>query len=233
MRPALDLDALDGALARPAWPPPPVVELVAAPMAPPAVVEPVVAWVEPAPLPPEPAPARVEPAPRPWGLWIGAIGLAALALGIGLWMISGSEVEEALPETAPAVALAPAPEAALALAPVPEPAPPPTPAPPPEDWVVPFAYNRATLPAGLSPPLALRDCAAVQVTGYTCALGSDEANLALSQRRAEAVAGALEGLGIPADRLKVQGRGAADPLGDNRTSEGRRQNRRALVHCIP
>lgn len=69
----------------------------------------------------------------------------------------------------------------------------------------------------------------VRVDGFTDSVGSDESNLALSERRAQAFAQALIARGVPADRLIVTGRGEADPVADNSTPAGRQQNRRVEV----
>src|SRR5690606_23886654 len=56
--------------------------------------------------------------------------------------------------------------------------------------------------------------------------GTDAINVPLSQRRAGAVTQYLAGQGVAADRLMAQGRGAANPVGDNGTAQGRALNRR-------
>jgi OOP family OmpA-OmpF porin len=68
------------------------------------------------------------------------------------------------------------------------------------------------------------------VLGYSDSSGGDAANQALSQKRADAVKDYLVSRhGIDAARITTEGRGSADPVGDNATDEGRRQNRRAVV----
>ncbi len=62
--------------------------------------------------------------------------------------------------------------------------------------------------------------------GYTDSTGTDAINVPLSQRRASAVTQHLAGQGVAADRLTAEGRGAANPVGDNATAEGRALNRR-------
>jgi len=64
------------------------------------------------------------------------------------------------------------------------------------------------------------------IEGYTDDSGRDLDNLALSQRRAEAVKAWLVEAGIDAPRLTPLGRGENSPVGDNKTEAGRRQNRR-------
>lgn len=71
----------------------------------------------------------------------------------------------------------------------------------------------------------------VRIEGHTDTVGTDESNMSLSQRRAEAASAYLrEKFGIPAARLEAVGRGESEPLirtGDN-VSEPR--NRR--VHVV-
>ncbi len=69
----------------------------------------------------------------------------------------------------------------------------------------------------------------ISITGYTDANGSEAYNLALGSRRASAVKDYLMKKGIPGEQLVINSRGEADPLGDNRTEEGRAGNRRAEV----
>ncbi len=64
------------------------------------------------------------------------------------------------------------------------------------------------------------------VAGHTDDTGSLDANMTLSQQRADAVAKALASRGISAAQLIARGIGPLAPLGNNRTDEGRRLNRR-------
>ena len=66
----------------------------------------------------------------------------------------------------------------------------------------------------------------VEIQGHTDSQGSDRANLKLSQRRADAVRVYLIKRGITSDRMVAKGYGETTPIADNRTSEGRAQNRR-------
>lgn len=67
---------------------------------------------------------------------------------------------------------------------------------------------------------------AVVVGGHTDAVGSDQYNLRLSDRRAKSVKAYLIGQGIAAERLDVKAYGESAPVADNDTDEGRAQNRR-------
>jgi outer membrane protein OmpA-like peptidoglycan-associated protein len=66
----------------------------------------------------------------------------------------------------------------------------------------------------------------VEVRGYTDSVGSDDYNIGLSERRAQAVFDFLVGQGIDANRMLVRGYGKSNPVASNATDEGRQQNRR-------
>jgi outer membrane protein OmpA-like peptidoglycan-associated protein len=69
----------------------------------------------------------------------------------------------------------------------------------------------------------------VSIEGHTDDRGADDANQVLSERRASSVRDALVALGADAARFQVVGRGEANPLADNATTEGRARNRRVEV----
>lgn len=69
----------------------------------------------------------------------------------------------------------------------------------------------------------------VRIEGFADARGSEQYNLRLSLRRAEAFRDALVAHGVSQDRIEVQGLGKAFPLATNRTAAGRQQNRRIEV----
>lgn len=60
----------------------------------------------------------------------------------------------------------------------------------------------------------------VQLKGYTDAKGEDAYNLALSQRRADAVKTWLTAHGVPDARLQATGFGEADPVAPNQKPDG-------------
>jgi len=66
----------------------------------------------------------------------------------------------------------------------------------------------------------------VLVEGHTDAIGTDEYNLALSQKRAQAVSDFLASQGVAAKRLSWEGYGKTRPVADNYTDVGRQKNRR-------
>jgi len=66
----------------------------------------------------------------------------------------------------------------------------------------------------------------VQIVGYTDNKGRADANLVISNARAQAVYNALVTRAVDAKRFIVSGVGSAQPIGDNRTAKGRDQNNR-------
>jgi len=69
----------------------------------------------------------------------------------------------------------------------------------------------------------------ISIEGHTDSQGAAASNLALSQRRAEAVRRLLEEAGLPGSRLTATGKGQVDPVADNATAEGRARNRRVEI----
>ena len=67
------------------------------------------------------------------------------------------------------------------------------------------------------------------VVGYTDSRGSDKHNQKLSENRAEAVKRYLVGEAVAPERITSEGKGEADPVGDNKTKEGQFQNRRVVL----
>ena len=66
----------------------------------------------------------------------------------------------------------------------------------------------------------------IAIKGYTDSRGSEEFNLNLSSMRAAEVAKYLNHHGIDYNRLRWEGMGSQNPVGDNNTPEGRDLNRR-------
>jgi len=69
----------------------------------------------------------------------------------------------------------------------------------------------------------------VRIEGHTDSTGSASYNESLSQRRADAVAMALEHRGIPQSQIQAVGRGMSAPVAGNDTSAGRQQSRRVEI----
>ena len=102
------------------------------------------------------------------------------------------------------------------------------------DFVINFSSDSAEVPATT---VALLQNAAddlkqlpaghvLEIAGYTDNTGNAAENIALSQRRADAVRDALIKDGANPDTLVAKGYGSADPIASNDTPEGRLRNRR-------
>ena len=78
---------------------------------------------------------------------------------------------------------------------------------------------------------ALRENATirVEIEGHTCNIGTAEYNLALGDRRANAVRDYLVSRGVAANRLTTISYGEERPKYDNSREETRRLNRRAAL----
>jgi outer membrane protein OmpA-like peptidoglycan-associated protein len=73
----------------------------------------------------------------------------------------------------------------------------------------------------------------IDVTGHTDAVGSDESNRVLSERRAGTVGQYLYGKGVKDQRIETRGAGEAQPVAPNDTANGRQQNRRVELTLVP
>jgi outer membrane protein OmpA-like peptidoglycan-associated protein len=71
----------------------------------------------------------------------------------------------------------------------------------------------------------------VVIEGHTDAIGSDEDNLDLSQRRADAVRDYLVEHGADAGLISTEGKGESEPVADNDTDDGRQANRRVVLRA--
>lgn len=102
-----------------------------------------------------------------------------------------------------------------------------------------FEFNSATLTAGSQPVLA--DVAAdvkryprlkIELQGHTDSVGADKYNLNLSEKRAQSVREYLIAQGVGEQQLTAKGYGEAEPIADNKTEEGRAQNRRVVMRVV-
>jgi outer membrane protein OmpA-like peptidoglycan-associated protein len=73
----------------------------------------------------------------------------------------------------------------------------------------------------------------IKVEGYTDSQGSQKFNEKLSQDRAEAVRQFLVSRGVASDRVRAEGMGPAKPVADNKSPEGRANNRRVEIVVQP
>jgi outer membrane protein OmpA-like peptidoglycan-associated protein len=100
---------------------------------------------------------------------------------------------------------------------------------------IPFAPNSATLALAATPILQQISAAIIphtgthiEVQGYTDSDGSEQGNLQVSQRRADAVRLQLVSMGVPATQLSAKGYGEANPIAPNDTPENKAKNRRVV-----
>ncbi len=98
-----------------------------------------------------------------------------------------------------------------------------------------FEYDRHDVGAeyeddlrGLAQLLAEQPELDVVIEGHADSRGSDEYNIALSERRASEVRTALVNLGVDAARISIVGKGESEPVASNDTEDGRALNRRAI-----
>jgi outer membrane protein OmpA-like peptidoglycan-associated protein len=77
--------------------------------------------------------------------------------------------------------------------------------------------------------LSLNKSLRIEIGGHTDNQGVDSYNQLLSEKRAKSVVDYLISHQITADRLKWVGYGRSKPIADNKTNEGRAQNRRTEV----
>jgi OOP family OmpA-OmpF porin len=67
------------------------------------------------------------------------------------------------------------------------------------------------------------------IEGHTDSIGKDAYNQKLSERRALAVREYLAAQGIAESRMIPTGFGESQPVADNKTAEGRAENRRVVL----
>ena len=154
------------------------------------------------------------------------------------------------PAPAPAV-IPPAPPRVAPAMPAPAPAPvvrpaPAPPAPPkPTSEKVTFAadaffdFDKSTLKpeakAKMDDLVSKTGGVALEVViavGHTDSVGADGYNQKLSTNRANAVKDYLVSKGIEKNRVYTEGKGEAQPVADNKTTEGRAKNRRVEIEVV-
>jgi peptidoglycan-associated lipoprotein len=69
----------------------------------------------------------------------------------------------------------------------------------------------------------------LEIQGHTDSKGKDPVNQRLGEERAEAVRLFMNQHGVPLNRMSTISYGKNDPVADNKTREGRAQNRRVLL----
>lgn len=102
-----------------------------------------------------------------------------------------------------------------------------------------FDFNKATLTPEsykelnqLTSFMKAQKTMVIEIAGYTDNVGTEEANLELSQERADAIRDYLLKRGVHARKIVAKGYGSADPVAANDSQEGRKLNRRTEIHII-
>ena len=80
--------------------------------------------------------------------------------------------------------------------------------------------------------MTAKESVVIELAGHTDSMGSGEANQRLSEARAVEVKRYLVSRGIDARRINAVGYGETQPVADNDTAEGRRENRRTVVTVL-
>lgn len=108
----------------------------------------------------------------------------------------------------------------------------------PKDLVIYFAFDKSDFISGAEANIYFNKAnayilhntqAKLNITGHTDAIGSLEYNHALGLRRAQSMQKYIESKGIPKSRIKIESKGEKEPVADNRSDEGRANNRRTVV----
>lgn len=104
-----------------------------------------------------------------------------------------------------------------------------------------FAFDRAEISShgaevlqGLAAEIRRMELQAVVAVGHTDRIGTESYHIRLSERRAQAVKDFLVAQGVAADRIRIEGRGEAEPVTDDSCAHmGRDSPRnRKLVVCL-
>ena len=96
-----------------------------------------------------------------------------------------------------------------------------------EATLLPIAQNRLDKVAEVLKDAG--DGKQIVIAGHTDSRGTADYNSELSRKRAEAVRSYLVGKGVPEEMIGAIGKGENEPIADNRSAEGRANNRRVEI----
>jgi outer membrane protein OmpA-like peptidoglycan-associated protein len=96
--------------------------------------------------------------------------------------------------------------------------------------LLPIAQEKLTQ---VAEALKEQEDATIVVEGHTDSVGASSMNQELSQNRARSVRDFLVSRGLPADRVSAVGYGPERPVADNKSPEGRANNRRVEIVVTP
>jgi OmpA-OmpF porin, OOP family len=109
----------------------------------------------------------------------------------------------------------------------------------PKDWVIYFAFDKSDFLQELNDSdyfsktyayFLKNPQAKLIITGHTDAVGTMEYNQSLGLRRAQSLYNYFDNKGITLNRMIIESNGENNPVADNKTDEGRAQNRRTVVN---
>jgi len=103
-----------------------------------------------------------------------------------------------------------------------------------------FSFDQTSIPADAAAVLddliakvkSYNKAVYVEIEGHTDNTGTEQYNLTLGEQRAMAVRNYLFEGGIPLHAINVISRGEQAPVADNKTADGRAQNRRVVVKVL-
>jgi OmpA-OmpF porin, OOP family len=72
----------------------------------------------------------------------------------------------------------------------------------------------------------------IELQGFTDSVGTEKYNFDLSERRADSVLRYLVSKNVPLYRISIVGLGKTNPVADNKTTQGREQNRRVDIRVL-